>query len=169
MIENLKGIHETVNYKTNTNLRLYNNDERENYPQHWHTPIEIIMPTLSSYSIGLGDCHINLEVGDIILICPGVIHSLCAPNYGERIIFQAELSMLHAIKEFESVLSLISPVITITPTNSPAIHGKIQELLKQINVEYNNNNALSETFYLCHTLKHVCFNWTQLHRKYCSF
>lgn len=145
MIENLKGIHETVIYKTNTNLRLYNNNECENYPEHWHTPIEIIMPTVNSYSIVLGDHIINLDVGDIVLICPGVIHSLRAPKYGERIIFQAEIAMLHAIKEFESVLSLISPVITITPANAPMIHSQVQALLQQINTEYHDNNALSET------------------------
>jgi len=144
MIENLKGIHETVVYKANTNLRLYNNAECENYPKHWHTPLEIIMPTENSYSIVLGDHIIHLEVGDIVLICPGVIHSLRAPQCGKRIIFQADISMLHAIKEFESVLSLISPVITITPANASKIHNQVQAFLQQINTEYNDNNTLSE-------------------------
>ncbi len=49
MIEILNGIHETVNFKEDTNLRLFNNDEAENYPKHWHAPLEIIMPTLNSY------------------------------------------------------------------------------------------------------------------------
>ena len=30
MIEILNGIHETVNFKEDTNLRLFNNDEDEN-------------------------------------------------------------------------------------------------------------------------------------------
>lgn len=144
MIENLKGIHETVNYKANTNLRLYNNDVCENYPDHWHTPIEIIMPTLNHYTVALGDHTVTLEVDDIILICPGVIHSLMAPDYGKRIIFQAEISILHAIRELESVLSLISPIIVITAKNSPKIHKKIRELLLEISSEYNKNRPLSE-------------------------
>ncbi len=144
MIENLKGIHETVNYKANTNLRLYNNDECENYPDHWHTPIEIIMPTLNYYTVVLGDHTVTLEVDDIILICPGVIHSLMAPECGRRIIFQAEISILHAIRELESVLSLISPIIVITAKNSPKIHKRIRELLLEISSEYNRNRPLSE-------------------------
>ena len=48
MIENLSGLHETVNYRQNTQMRLYNNDEAENYPPHWHTPFELIMPTRNS-------------------------------------------------------------------------------------------------------------------------
>lgn len=144
MIENLKGIHETVNYKANTNLRLYNNNECENYPDHWHTPIEIIMPTVNHYTVALGDHIVTLEVDDIILICPGVIHSLMAPDYGKRIIFQAEISILHAIHELESVLSLISPIVVITAKGSPKIHKKIRELLLEISGEYNRNRPLSE-------------------------
>lgn len=144
MIQNLKGIHETVIYKNNSNICVYNNHESENYPKHWHTPIEIIMPTINSYSIVLGDHTIHLALHDIILICPGVIHSLHAPEVGERLIFQAEISMLHAIKEFESVLSLISPVVVITPSKSPKIHAQVKELLDQINAEYEENNPLAE-------------------------
>ena len=109
MIENLTGIHETVTFKSNTHLRLYNNSEFEDYPEHWHTPLEIIMPINNSYGVALGDTRIDLNAGDIILICPGVIHSLHAPSFGERIIFQAEISMLHSLKEIESVLTLLSP------------------------------------------------------------
>lgn len=32
MIENLNGTHETVNYRENTNLRIYDNVEYEEYP-----------------------------------------------------------------------------------------------------------------------------------------
>ncbi len=144
MIENLKGIHETVNYKKNTNLRLYYNTVCENYPPHWHTPVEIIMPLENSYTVRLGDHKIILNNGDIIIICPGVIHSLEAPEHGERIIFQAEISMFHLIKEMESVLSLISPVLTVTPANAPDIHRELQKLLLKIAEEYTQNNPLSE-------------------------
>ena len=44
MIENLRGIQETVNFKTNINIRLYANEDCEEYPLHWHAPLEIIMP-----------------------------------------------------------------------------------------------------------------------------
>ena len=44
MIENLNGTHETVNYRENTSLRIYDNGEYEEYPLHWHSPIEILMP-----------------------------------------------------------------------------------------------------------------------------
>ncbi len=144
MIENLKGIHETVTYKQNTNLRLYLNNESEDYPVHWHTPMEIIMPVKGSYNIGLGDHTITLQEGELIFICPGVIHSLQAPEYGERIIFQIELAVLREIKEINSLLSLIAPAITITPDNAPDIHSRVKQLLFAIRKEYDENSFLSE-------------------------
>jgi len=53
--------------------------------------------------------------------------------------------MLHAIKEFESILSLISPVITITAANAPKVHDQVRTLLLQIDEEYNSSNSLAET------------------------
>ena len=145
MIENLKGMHETVNYKKDTNLRLYNNEQAEDYPMHWHTPIEIIMPVENVYSVIAGSRTIIIEPDDIIFICPGVIHALKAPASGRRIIFQAEITMFTAIREFESILSLMSPVLKITKENPHDIHKHICNLLLQINEEYNNSNILMET------------------------
>lgn len=145
MIENLKGIHETVNYKENTNLRLYINDEAENYPAHWHTPIEIIMPLENTYSIVYNNQQFKLYPGEIIFICPGVIHSLYAPETGKRIILQAELPMIHELKELESVLSLLNPTFIITADKFPKIHEKIYQYILEIANEYKEDSPLTET------------------------
>ena len=145
MKENLNGIRETVNYRKDTRLRLYNNVQIEDYPDHWHTPVEIIMPIENIYSVVVGGHTITLNPTDIIFICPGVIHSLKAHGKGRRIIFQAEITMFTAIREFESILSLMSPVLKITKENPHDIHKHICNLLLQINEEYNNSNILMET------------------------
>ena len=100
MIESLKGIHETVRFKENSLIRLYNNTETLFYPVHWHTPIEIIMPLDSTYNILCGNEEFHLNAYDILLICPGIVHSLGTDVPGERIIFQIETSLLNQLKEF---------------------------------------------------------------------
>lgn len=145
MIENLKGIYETVNFKENTNLRLYNNDEPENYPPHWHTPIEIIMPVHNIYTAECGGHTFVLRENDIIIICPCCLHTLYAPqDGGERIIFQPDASILRGMKEIETVLSILSPVIVITPEDYPDIHPAIRSLLLEIKDEYMKSSVLSE-------------------------
>ncbi len=144
MIENLKGIFETVNFKENTNLRLYDNNKYEDYPPHWHTPLEIIMPTESTYKVICCEHTFVLRENDIILICPCCLHTLYAPQKGRRIIFQPDISVLREIRELETVLSILSPVIVITPEEYPQIHPQIQALLLEIKDEYLKNTPLSE-------------------------
>ena len=68
MIETLDGIHETVNYKQDTNIRLYDNVQFEDYPTHWHTPIEIIMPIQNNYTVICNNHEIHLRENDILII-----------------------------------------------------------------------------------------------------
>lgn len=145
MIENLNGIFETVNYKENTNLRLYVNEDFEDYPPHWHTPIEIIMPTKNIYTAECGEQRIVLQEGDILFINPGCVHTLFAPEKGVRIIFQADLSILRGIKELHSMISILPPALVLTKETFPDIHPRIQELLLAITDEYEKNLSFSET------------------------
>ena len=135
MIHNLVGIHETVDYRTDTQICLYYNDEYENYPPHWHTSFEVIMPVVNTYHVACGDCHYNLREGDILIICPCMIHELFAPPTGERIIFQPGLSQI-TIKELSLITSIISPCLLITPEDYPQIYPEIQKLLLEIKEEY---------------------------------
>ena len=145
MIETLNGIFETVNYKQNTSIKLYDNDEYEDYPPHWHTTMELIMPMDNIYTVECNNQTFTLREGDIILICPGCVHTLFAPPTGHRIIFQPDANALRFIKDIETLLNAIAPLIVITPESFPSIHGKIRELLIEIKNEYlSSSSSFSE-------------------------
>lgn len=144
MIETLHGMKETVNFKTNTKLRLYVNDECENYPNHWHIPLEIIMPTKSDYHVACSKTSFCLKEGDILIINPGVVHSMEAPPIGERLIFQADVTLLYGMRELETTLSFIAPALLITAEESPSAHVRIRQLLLSIKEEYFAEASLSE-------------------------
>ncbi len=144
MIENLKGIYETVNFRENTRLRLYDNDLCEDYPPHWHTPLEIIMPIENTYTVECCDRKIVLQENEIIIICPGCLHTLYAPPEGRRIIFQPDISTLRDIRDIETILSILSPVIVLTPEECPELHPVVHSLLLEIQSEYLKNSALTE-------------------------
>ena len=65
MIEILDGIHETINYGNSLGLRLYHNVEYEDYPEHWHAGIEMIMPIREGYRVLAGNDVYDLGEGDI--------------------------------------------------------------------------------------------------------
>ncbi len=136
MIETLNGIFETVNYKQSTSIKLYDNDEYEDYPPHWHTTMEIIMPTDNIYTVECGNRTCVLRESDIALICPCCIHTLFAPPIGRRIIFQPDVAPLRFMKDIEPLFNILSPLIVITPEEFPAIHERAKELLLEIKDEY---------------------------------
>ena len=143
MIETLNGIRETINFKTNTHIRLHNNVEDEFYPNHWHAPLEIVMPIENSYPITCCNTSYILNEGDIFIITPGALHNM-GGTPGKRLIFQADFTIFHSIKELAATLTLISPALHITAENSPAIHEKARNLILEITDEYIADLPLSE-------------------------
>ena len=144
MIHHLSGIHETADYRTDTQICLYYNDENENYPPHWHTPFEVIMPIKNIYTVDVGGKHYVLQEGDILVICPGIVHELFAPETGERIIFQPGLSQIQ-IRELDLLISLIRPAVLITLENYPAFHPIAHQLMLEIKEEYFRCDPYYET------------------------
>lgn len=144
MIHNLNGIYETVDYRTDTQICLYHNDEYENYPPHWHTSFEIIMPLVNSYRVLCGDKEYLLREGDILIICPCMIHELFAPETGERIIFQPGTNW-RGIKELNLLISILSPSHLVTPENYPQVYGQIHKLMLDIHEEYFSLNSYVES------------------------
>lgn len=141
MIENLNGVHETVTYKDNLNFRFFDNVDDEIYPTHWHTPIEIVMPIVNGYEVVCSDNHFTLNAGDIVFICPGVLHSVGTGKKGERLIIQIDYSVLQQIKETESIITLISPGALITPTNSPRVYPELKRIILEMKEEYDTNSS----------------------------
>ncbi len=144
MIESLNGLFETVNYKQGTSLKLYNNDEYEDYPAHWHIALEIIMPTDNIYTVEVPDKTVVLREGDIAFICPGCVHTLYAPKIGQRIIFQPDVASLRFMPDLETLITIMSPLTVITPEEYPDIHPSLHKLMLDIRDEYLSGNSFSE-------------------------
>lgn len=143
MIEHLEGTHETVNYRKNTNLRIYDNTQFEEYPMHWHAPIEIVMPVHKEYKVEYSDCSCVLREGDILIICPGVLHHFFACE-GERYIIQAEITSVLNLSEIDSILTMIQPALLITPEKFPDDYGRIRKLVTRIEHEYLEGESFFE-------------------------
>ncbi len=131
MIESLKGSYETVLYHDESSIKLYDNVEYEAYPRHWHTAIEIIMPTEGPYSLEYGGNQIVMQEHEILLICPGALHSIDACK-GKRYIFQAEVNAVAKLRSTDSLLTMIYPGLLVTPKNSPYTYERIRQLMEEI-------------------------------------
>lgn len=142
MIKILDGIKETVDFENNSTLLLYDNVEYEEYPNHWHTPVEIVMPIEDGYDLECNNISFNLREGDIIMIAPGALHHLYA-HEGRRIIFQVDLKMLQGFEDFDSFFSIMNPAIVITPEEYPGIHEECTHIMMEIFNEYFSSAPLN--------------------------
>ncbi|MCM1156312.1 MAG: cupin domain-containing protein [Roseburia sp.] len=79
MIEILHGIRETVAYDSFAGIKLYHNVQAEDYPPHWHSAMEIIMPIRDEYTVVINDTSHTFGKDDIFIIPPGTLHNLIAP------------------------------------------------------------------------------------------
>lgn len=136
MIEILDGIREIANFKEGMHLCLYDNDNVEDYPPHWHAPIEIIMPIENTYRAVCDNVEYMIYPDQILLINSGVIHSLFAPPSGRRLIFQADYTLLHQTRDISNVLATLPSTMLITPESNETAHQQIRMLLLQIRDEY---------------------------------
>ena len=120
MIKHLDGIKETVDFDELQGILVYDNIQEEDYPNHWHSSLEIIMPKENEYKVEIGETEYILKPGDIMLIAPGVLHHLSA-NQGRRTIILVDFSSLNTIsKAVNPILSFIHPALLITKETNPS-------------------------------------------------
>lgn len=91
MIEILNGTHETVAYREMKGIKVFLNTDPEDFPLHWHTALELIMPIRNDYTARTNGETIHVVPGDILLIPPGELHSLFAPPEWERLFMQFDI------------------------------------------------------------------------------
>ena len=143
MIKILEGTKETVSFEESSAFMFFNNDELEEYPTHWHIPIEIVMPIEDSYDMVCSNIPFHLRERDILIVAPGTLHK-CLACPGKRYIFQADMNIFSPFKEFESFFTLMNPAILITPEEYPLVHEETVMLMHQIKDEYFSDAPLKD-------------------------
>ena len=124
---------EQINHKINTNLRLFINKLHSDFPPHWHTDIEIIIPKEAPYKVICAGQTFDVEIDDILLICPAVIHEIFSPAPGERVYLQADFSGIINMKELDKAFRMMSPALHVKrQTCPPEIYNKLCSYIDKI-------------------------------------
>ncbi len=144
MIEILNGLHETVDYRGDFKIRLYMNKESEDYPRHWHTDAEVILPVDNSYRVVMDDNIYDLNVNDIMIIPPGELHQIYSPSSGCRIILQFDCTLLYSLKGFSTAFNMFHPCIVVTPASMHNIHSELVSLIMNMASEYFTSQPFKE-------------------------
>lgn len=143
MIEELHGTKEIVHHTDYPHFKLYLNEVCENYPTHWHSDIEIIMPVKNEYTVQVNNITHVLSEGDIIIIPSGEMHTLIAPEEGSRIIFQVEHAMLREVSGFDAAYSRFFPCAIFEKNEENDAYRKLRSLLNKIIQEKLDDDILA--------------------------
>ena len=143
MIKNLSGVYETVEYENQRFVMLYDNDEVEQYPTHWHNAVEIIIPLHNGFTVTSGGIDYHLNEKEIIIIPPGELHSMPAQD-GRRIIFQCDNSVISDVPSLESILPVFSSAVHITPTLNKELYVLARKNILDIYTEYYSKAPMTD-------------------------
>ena len=125
-------------------IKLFLNTETENYPIHWHTALEIIMPYENSYTVIIDKVKHTIHEGEIFLTAPGTLHQLVAPTSGKRMILLFDFSLLCTVKGMSSLLHSIQPFTLITDNSSAQLRNELASILNTIQSEYKQPKPYCE-------------------------
>ncbi|MBQ9142774.1 MAG: helix-turn-helix transcriptional regulator [Lachnospiraceae bacterium] len=140
----VKNEQETVAFHDSSTMRIWYNEQSDNYRQHWHTAIEIIMPVENYYDAKINDTLYHIMPGEVLVIPPGEIHELKAPETGKRFIFLFDITLITKLKGFSSIQSLLAQPLYITQEAYPQIYDDVYQILVQMRNEYFNKNEFAE-------------------------
>lgn len=146
MIEHLDGIFERVSFREDLTFRINYLKVHEDFPDHWHAPLEIVRASRNWYEVRANGCTYRLEEGDIAVILPGTVHALCAPASGSRTIYLADIAFLKEIASFETLLALLPPVTVLSPLTDKDLHAKVSSLLTSMEMEYDKSSSFFDLF-----------------------
>ncbi|MBQ8093264.1 MAG: AraC family transcriptional regulator [Clostridia bacterium] len=130
-------------------VRIYSNCETDDYPPHWHNSYEIILPMENQYTVLIADKVHVIEPGDIMVIPPGSVHELYAPESGWRYFFLVDREEVFAFDGLKKIQSSFYPCVHLSRTDetlnrSETLDVILDHLFCAIQ-ESMNNDPLSKT------------------------
>ncbi|MDR2784881.1 MAG: AraC family transcriptional regulator, partial [Treponema sp.] len=139
------GNYTNVLYERNLPIKVFENVENEDYPLHWHTAVEIIMPLKDGYRVFLLNTSYSLRENDILIIPSCEPHGITVPpaaEKGKRIILLFEPALFYSLSNLQGAPSVLHRPNLLTPENTREIYETIHPLLLGIYDEFLKNDAV---------------------------
>lgn len=150
--------YEIPPYLSKTFMRFWYNTQNAEFTTHWHDAQEIIIPLEEDYTVTAQDTVYHLEPGDILLIPPGILHSIEAPSGGSRFILLYELAVFCQLSDFVQTQSLLSRPVLMTSDSCPEIYEQEITLLMQAVSHYWGTHPSKQlSLYACLMEFYACY------------
>ncbi len=145
--------HEIVQYRDDSSVRIWYNEQNTNFEPHWHTALEVIMPVENYYDATVCSRNYHIMPGELLVISPGEVHQLFAPPDGKRFIFLFNMSAISNIKGVSSILALLNGCVYITKSSCPQIYDDVYQLFMLIRNDYFSSDEFRDLSVCSHLLE----------------
>lgn len=135
---------ELVKFLPGSSIRIWYNLEADDFSEHWHYAVEIIMPLTGTYTVITKKEEIVLNPYDILFIPAGELHELKAPENGSRLICLFDYAAVSNLQSFASLTPFLSQITVIQRDPSSPVYVREYNLLHQIIGEYTTQNSFFE-------------------------
>ncbi len=157
--EAVNEVYEIPPFLSKTTMRFWYNTQNTGFSTHWHDAQETIVPLEEGYTVTVQDKVYHLLPGDILIIPPGILHSISAPSCGARFIFLYELDIFCQLTDFFRTQALLSKPVLINEDTCPEIYEKEISLIMEAAGYYWGGGpsrqlriyACLMNFYACYT------------------
>ncbi len=143
-IRDVSDFQETVQFQNNSTIRIWLNTQTDGFDAHWHSALEIIMPVENHYDVLVVDNFYRIQPGEIMVIPPGELHELQAPNTGSRFIFMFDISLITKLKSFVGIQSILSQPLYITKNSYSQVYDDLYQILVEMRNEYFSKKEYAE-------------------------
>ncbi|MDE6386657.1 MAG: AraC family transcriptional regulator [Lachnospiraceae bacterium] len=141
----LNGPQEYVDFIPESHLRIWYNNQTEGYANHYHNALEIIVCAENQYIIITNNRTYTLNVGDILIIPPFMLHELHSRPSGARFIYLIDIDMLRCFQDFKTLDPVLMDPYLCTASTCPEIYRHIYDSLMQMADTYFSHKIFWET------------------------
>ncbi|MCR4648425.1 MAG: AraC family transcriptional regulator [Lachnospiraceae bacterium] len=152
----LESDEESIDYLPGYLYRIWHNDQATNFPDHKHQALEIILCSVGTYTITIGEEVYKLHEGDILFIPPMAVHSITAPEEGERFILLFDISFFDIFKTRKEIMTQLSKARIIGINNTAHLYPSVFSSINKIIRLYFSYNDMSEAGIYAELLKILC-------------
>lgn len=103
-----QGEHEFVTYPENTSIRIWSGRVPDDYEQHFHSAVEVILPLKGEVVVCAADVEYRVQAGEVLIIPAGCIHSLHMGEGSERELVLYEMNGVFTLKEFSALRQMMA-------------------------------------------------------------
>ena len=137
------GSFRQLEHHIDDSVRLYPNRQADDYPAHWHSAAELILPVENVYTVMVGEVAYQLRPGEVFLVPAGVVHEIFAPEQGFRYLFLIDQEEFYAVAGLAGVQHVLYPCVHLREDRDDGVLPEVREYFLRAVREYQRDSTLA--------------------------